>query len=72
MVKMEMIKVQSSNLDLVGYDEERKILRIKFHNGTYDYFGVPKQIFLNLLGASSKGEFHADFIKDVYRFQKIN
>jgi hypothetical protein len=69
---MEMIKVQSSNLDSVGYDEERKVLRIKFHNWTYDYFRVPKQIFLNLLSAPSKGEFHADFIKDNYSYKKVN
>jgi len=69
---MEMIKVQSSNLDSVGYDEETKTPVIKFHNGAYKYFGVPKQIFLNLLNASSKGEYHADFIKDVYRYQRIN
>lgn len=68
---MEMIKVQSSNLDLVGYDKETKSLVIKFHNGSYKYFGVPKQIFLNLLNASSKGRYHNDFIKDVYQFQKI-
>lgn len=67
-----MIKVQSSNLDSVGYDEETKTLVIKFHHGKYKYFGVPKQIFLNLLNASSKGSYHADFIKNIYRYQKIN
>ena len=67
-----MTKVQSSNLDSVGYEEETKVLVIKFRNGTYRYLGVPKQIFLNLLNAPSKGGYHHDFIKDVYQFQKIN
>ena len=68
---MEMIKVQSSNLDSVGYEEKTKVLVINFRNGTYKYFGVPKEIFLNLLGAPSKGGYHHDFIKEVYQFQKI-
>lgn len=69
---MEMINVQSSNLKRVGYDEQRKILKIEFHNGTYVYFNVPKQVFESLLKAPSKGEYHADFIKNVYQYQKIN
>lgn len=69
---MEMIKVQSSNLNSIGYGEDTKTLIIKFHKGTYKYFGVPKQIFLNLLNSSSKGGYHHDFIKDIYRYQKIN
>lgn len=67
-----MIKVQSSNLDSVGYDEENNILIIKFRNGTYKYFGVPKQIFLKLLNAPSKGKYHHDFIKNNYPYKKIN
>ncbi len=69
---MEMIKVQSSNIDSVGYDEETKTLVIKFHNGTYNYSGVPKQVFLSLLHAPSKGGYHHDFIKDVYTYKRIN
>lgn len=68
---MEMIKVKSSNLNSIGYDEKTETLVIRFHNGTYNYLGVPKQIFINLLNSSSKGKYHRDFIKDVYQFQKI-
>ena len=67
-----MINVSSSNLVSVGYDMETKSLVIEFNNGTYKYFGVPEQIFLDLLDAPSKGIYHHDFIKDVYRFQKIS
>lgn len=69
---MEMIKVNSSSLDSVGYDEKRKVLVIKFHNGVYEYFGLPKQIFLSLLDAPSKGKYFHDFIKESYPYKKIN
>ena len=41
---MEMIPVSSSNLESVGYDVETKTLRIKFHNGLYEYYNVPESI----------------------------
>ena len=69
--KMEMIRVKSSDLDSVGYDEKNKMLAIKFHNGTYEYFGVPKEVFLGLLDASSKGKYFQEFIKYAYRYKKI-
>lgn len=68
-----MVNVQSSNLDSVDYDEESETLIIKFRNGgIYKYFGVPKNIYLNLINAPSKGKYFHNFIKDIYKYQKIN
>ncbi len=70
---MKMVNVQSSNLDSVDYDEESETLIIKFRNGgIYKYFGVPKNIYLNLINAPSKGKYFHNFIKDIYKYQKIN
>lgn len=61
---MEMIPVDSKNLASVGYDYEAATLRIDFlKGGTYDYYGVPLEIYEGLMSASSKGEFHNLYIK---------
>ena len=64
--------VQSSNLNSVGYDSDTKTLEIEFHDGgIYQYFEVPSDIHEGLMSAPSKGKFHHEFIKNVYRYQKI-
>ncbi|MFP3512945.1 KTSC domain-containing protein [Peribacillus sp. SIMBA_075] len=68
---MIMQRVSSSNLVAVGYDDTTNTLFIQFKNGTYKYFDVPQNIYRNLLNASSKGEYHAAYIKDNYRNQRI-
>ncbi len=70
---MEMIPVTSSNLASVGYDEDSLTLRVEFLNGTlYDYYNVPKEVFLDLLNATSKGQFFNQNIKKGgYPFSKV-
>ena len=46
---MNMIPVSSSNLVAVGYDSQSNILRIAFHNATYDYYNVPKSVYTSLM-----------------------
>jgi hypothetical protein len=61
---MEMIPVTSSNLAAVGYDYETSTLRIQFlKSGTYDYHGVPSEVYEGLIGAASKGSYFDQFIK---------
>jgi hypothetical protein len=65
-----MIPVDSSNLSSVGYDNGN--LYISFHSGsTYRYFNVPESVYHELLSASSKGKYHAAYIKNSYRYQRI-
>ncbi|ASB90441.1 KTSC domain-containing protein [Bacillus sonorensis] len=68
---MNLVPVRSSNLRAVGYDPYSQVLRIVFHNGTYDYYGVPKSIYDGLMSASSLGQYHDRFIKNRYRFSRI-
>ena len=64
--------VQSSNLKSVGYNRETNILEIEFQNGgIYQYYNVPFEIYQGLMSASSKGQYHAYHIKNVYRYKKI-
>ena len=68
---MTMVPVSSSNLEAVGYDASSQTLRIRFHSGTYDYFGVPSHIHQGLMSAGSKGGYHAAYIKNSYPYQQV-
>ena len=70
---MQRLPVQSSNLKSIGYDLNSKILEIEFHHGgIYQYFDVPSQIYANLLSASSKGQYHASYVKNRYIFKRVS
>jgi lysyl-tRNA synthetase class 2 len=55
---MKTIAVDSITLRAVGYDAERRLLQIQFHNrSTYQYFEVPATVFEELIKAPSKGAY---------------
>lgn len=70
---MNRQSVESSNLASVGYDAENEILEIEFnHGGVYQYFDVPKNVYEELMSASSHGQyFDRNIKKEGYEFQKI-
>ncbi len=50
--------VQSSDVMSIGYDEDTMTMEIEFHTGSvYLYFDVPKDFYMELISASSIGEF---------------
>lgn len=70
---MNYKKVSSSNVDSVGYEEEKSILGVIFKNGSeYHYFNVPKNVYEKLLKSSSIGKFLNTLIKEKgYKYIKI-
>lgn len=70
---MEMISVSSTNLAAIGYEEESSTLKVEFLNGTiYEYYNVPLDLFNDLLGASSTGQFfNSNIKKGGYPFAKL-
>lgn len=68
----EMIAVQSSNIESVGYDELDQEVYVKFLNGSvYVYRGVPLHDFEGLRDAPSVGSYlHRNF-KNVYAYERI-
>lgn len=70
---MKRQSVTSSNLASIGYDAENKILEVEFnHGGVYQYFGVPENVYEELMNASSHGQYFDRNIKKAgYRFIKI-
>ncbi|MDT8339826.1 MAG: KTSC domain-containing protein [Sulfurimonas sp.] len=64
---MEMILVKSRAISHIGYDSNTKQMKITFKQGrTYDYCGVPQNIFDGFLNASSIGRYYYNYINDNY------
>jgi len=67
----EMIFVDSSSLEAVGYDSDSQELHVRFWAGTvYIYYEVPQQVVDAFMSAPSKGSFYNRDIRNVYRFSK--
>ena len=65
--------VVSSNLKSVGYDEDSETLEIEFQSDSvYRYFGVPADIYQELMDAPSHGSDHWHFIRDDYEYVRMN
>lgn len=55
------------------YDEQSHTLKIIFVTGMeYQYQNVPEKIFQMLKIAGSKGRYFNHYIKDKFKFKKIN
>jgi len=71
-MNVQLIPVDSSNLEKVGYDPEAKKLIAGFKGGTlYEYSGVPLTVYGRLLAAESHGKFLNSEVKGVFDYQKI-
>lgn len=69
---MEMVPVKSSNLASVGYDPDRKVLRVSFLNGkSFDYKSVRPTVFSELLAAESAGKFFHAHVRSAYEYEPV-
>lgn len=61
---IEMKAVESSNLEMIGYDGLTQRLRVKFRSGkTFEYTDVPIGLFSEFANAESLGSFFAKQIR---------
>ena len=68
----ELVPVSSSALRAVGYDADRRILEIEFHNGeVYCYYDVPAEVHWGLMAADSHGRYFDQHIRGAFRYEKI-
>jgi hypothetical protein len=66
------IKVKSSNVRNISYDEDTRILEVEFHSGgVYHYSEVTPDVYAAFESASSKGTFLYENIKGIYDYEKI-
>ena len=62
------IRVKSSNVFAIGYNEETGTLQVEFKNGSvYEYYEVPENVFVTFMNAESKGRFIRNLYKYKYR-----
>lgn len=65
---MQMVSVRSSAISAIGYDPATRRMKITFKQGhTYDFCGVPPEVYEGLLNASSVGSYYDRVIRDRYR-----
>ena len=61
---MERKPVKSTNVKAVGYDAETKVLEVEFKSGgIYQYAGVQKEMYADLLAAESVGRFVSQVVR---------
>lgn len=72
--QIERIRVSSSALASVGYDGDRRILQIEFHNGdVYQYFDVPQAVYDGLMQADSHGRYFHQHVRNAgYRYARLS
>ena len=69
---MERNSVASSNIASIGYDAPSQILEVEFQSGAiYQYYGVPENIYEQLMQAGSKGQFLNVYIKNAYGYSRV-
>jgi hypothetical protein len=69
---MERNPVSSGSLNSVGYDPETQVLEIEFQSGeVYQYTGVPREVYAELMHSDSHGRFFLENIRDVYPYIRI-
>ena len=64
--------VRSSNLASVDYAWWSGTLTIEFHHGgVYEYYGVPHAVYSGLMEASSHGRYFWHYIRNRFRYRRI-
>jgi hypothetical protein len=62
---------ESSNIARFDYVAETQVLIVEFKNGArYNYYDVPARIFEGMKAASSKGQYLAKNVKNIYRYAR--
>lgn len=72
---IKMQRVFSTNLVAIGYDEQKKILRVIFKgNSSYLYFDVEPEVYNTLMQSESKGRALNESVikqKEKYKYIKL-
>lgn len=71
-IDIEHIRVKSSNIYSVGYDLAKRILQVRFTNGSfYQYCEVPNFVYNELMQATSKGKYFNSKIAFCYKYDCV-
>jgi uncharacterized protein YuzE len=70
--EMKPCPKESTNVKAIGYDPEAATLRIQFASGkTYEYAGVPDDVYIDLMASDSIGRFVASNIRGKFETTPI-
>lgn len=68
----QWMRVRSSILVSVRYDDENRVLGIEFTDGSvYEYVEVPAEVHISLMKAASLGAYYNGHIKGSYAFRRV-
>jgi len=68
---MDRNNVASSNVKSIGYDPQTTTLEVEFVDGAiYQYYGVPQNMYEQMMTAPSKGQFLNTYIKNHYPYSR--
>ncbi len=71
LIEAVLHQVESSNIDSIGFEDNT--LEVKFKSGaTYEYLGVPEEVYVEMMNAESKGRYLAQNIKGNYIYNRIS
>jgi hypothetical protein len=71
-IPMELRDVDSSVLASAAYDDERNALALTYRSGRiYRYYGVPREVYEELLAAESAGKYLNEVIRNRYEHELV-
>ena len=66
------IRIRSSNLAGMTYNFAEEVLEVDFVNGRrYQYYGVPREEFMRMIDAGSKGRYFHSNIRLSYQYAEV-
>jgi hypothetical protein len=66
------VLVESTCITSATFSSELNVLQLEFRNGlSYEYFGVPAELYRGLLSAPSKGAFVSRFIRGRFPYRRL-
>ena len=69
---MDRRQVASSNIRGIGYDIPTQTLEVEFMSGwVYQYYGVPENLYQQIMQAASKGQFLNQYIKNAFPYSRV-
>jgi hypothetical protein len=69
---MVRVDFESKILAWARYRPDVGLLQVGLRTGkTYNYFGVPADIYRDLLAAESKGRYFNQHIRNAFRYQQV-
>ena len=72
MIKVQNNTYDSSTVQSSSYNYEHKTLTVHFSHASYIYYAVSVMDYVAFVNAKSQGQALNLYIKDNYRFEKIN